>query len=166
METIKRDIGILMDYKASKEKQQIKYPLDVDSVEIRQSNFGKTKDLNFGGRILKEGLIVRTQKSLYSPFLFGDLISLGLGVQWKNQRRVVRAMRAVYPFTADPVTDVLSSPHPVTNGQQISVSSTGSLPSPLDTITYYTVTNTTGTTFKLSGIDILSAGSGTHYFSL
>ena len=127
----------------------------------------KNKDLTTG--IETDGALIRTQKALHTPVFFTDLIGLGLGISWgkktKEESRYVLAMRAIYTFTASVATDVLSSPHPVTNGETLAFVSTGTLPSPLNTFTYYTVTNSTGTTFKLSGVDILSVGSGTHYFS-
>lgn len=72
-------------------------------------------------------------------------------------------------FTADAGTDfATSAAHGLTNGQRVTVSSSGTLPAGLsDTLTYYVVNKTTDT-FQLSltsggaAVDITSTGSGTH----
>lgn len=152
--TLKQKIKILEDYKASKEKQQMEYPLNVEDTRTRRVTDSKRANL------------VLVETGLQTPILFTGLIGLGLGVKYFDQKAYLYAMRAIYSFTVNPGTDVFTSSHPLQNGDRIALASTGTLPTGVDTITYYTVTNATATTFKLSGVNVTDTGSGTHYFSI
>lgn len=74
-----------------------------------------------------------------------------------------------FTFTVDAGTDTLTATgHNFTNGTQVKVSSTTTLPAPLVAGTTYYVINTATNTLKLSAtsggsaIDITSTGTGTH----
>lgn len=72
-------------------------------------------------------------------------------------------------FIVDAGTNVFTSTdHGLVNGQRIKVNTSGVLPSPLATTTYYYVISATTSSFKISSIrggteiDIIDAGTGTH----
>lgn len=166
IQELQKNIEILEAWKVSKEKQQVSYPLDIQSVNNRQTAFNKPKNVTF--KIVTDGILIQNNPTLYEPFLVTDLFALGLGIKWKNEERYVYAMRSpVYVFSVvSTVTDVFTSTHPLQNGDVIYVATapSDSLPTGLNETTAYTVTNATATTFKLSGVDITSNGSGTLYF--
>jgi uncharacterized delta-60 repeat protein len=76
-------------------------------------------------------------------------------------------------FTVDPVTDTFSTgtPHRLSNGHLVRISSTGTFPGGLTANTNYYVVGTSGSTFRLArtyngmAIDIFNTGSGTHTVS-
>ncbi len=148
METLKKDMNMLTAFKKSRETQRINYPLQIEDTKIRQKD-----------------VLVLQDKLLQSPILFSDLIGLGLGVKYNGKKKFIFAMRAIYSFTVVPATDVFTSAHHVSNGDILALVSTGTLPTGVDSITLYTVTNATATTFKLSGVNVTTTGSGTHYFA-
>lgn len=166
IETLTKEISELIDWKNSVDKKQINFPLDRESKNIFQRN-----------------LIAVSDTQLKSPFLVTDLIGQGLIFQINSKKYAVKCSEKLKEFTVNTTLDLIenvSGAHMLTNGDRIYLVSTGTLPSedgtppvPLTEIdTYYVVgvDNTTPTTFQIShtsggsAIDIVSSGSGSHYY--
>lgn len=150
LQKLERDIAELSSWKVSESAQQINYPIDAISTSI----------LSNGG-----GFMVG-RRGFQGPVLFTDLLGIGLGIKYSGQNKFIWAMTPLSSFTVNPATDVFTSSRPLRNGNVIAVVSTDTLPTGLSETSYYTVVNSTGNTFKLSGVNVTDTGIGTHYFGV
>jgi hypothetical protein len=139
-----------MNWYNQQKSRQVNFPLDYTSSQIVK--LPNSLSLNRSG--------------LQSPVIFTDLLKIGLGVRFLDQRKFLWASVPLILFTVNPATDVFTSARPVKDGDVVALASSGTLPTGVDSITYYTVTNAGSNTFKLSGVNVTDTGSGTHYFGV
>lgn len=89
--------------------------------------------------------------------------------KYLNKKSLIQVTNGLVPFTVNITTDtVLSVNHGFSDGQQVILFSTDTLPSGLDLLTSYWVMNATADTFQLSSDnisvdDITDVGVGSHY---
>lgn len=153
IQQLERQVQELLNWKDNKDKQQIQYPIDVNSKKV-----------------LKEGLYYPNGKLIpISSYVYSDLLSIGIVFMFNGIEMVSPATSILKTFTAA-ISDVITSVgHGFQDGRYVAVASTGTLPAGLDEVTPYYVINSTADTFKLSttlgggAVDITDAGSGTHY---
>lgn len=129
-----------------------------------------TQDI-FGGMIKDVPLTEIPQSNVYRHV---NMIGYG---QWSEarpgSRRYSKATLPKISFTADAATDRLTVSHRWVTGDRIKVSTTGTLPSPLEPNTYYYVIYISNTLVQVAAsfsdafggtqIDITTAGAGTHF---
>lgn len=149
---LKKDVANLKKFNEKLMRQQITYPLDSSSIEIIQKDF-----LQHDGDIK---LIDQTT---------GTILNL-LTIKINNRLYNLGVLRNLTLFIPNSSTDVMiATNHGLTASDTVILTSTGTLPAPLnDTTLYYPVSVTTDT-FKLSlslagaAIDITTNGTGTQY---
>lgn len=155
---LEKRIQELEKWRKEKEGQQIRFPLDAQSISVLNKYFtskvGEIEFQNNNGNFIKYVLMKQD-----------------------NQVEFMAAFREMILFTAatsdtitlqqDLVNNILKPE--LTNGDSVSVFSTGALPSPLTDVTFYYVVSASANTIKLSGtmggaaINITDTGTGTHY---
>lgn len=146
-----RRIEALEKWKAERERQQISFPLDFQSQVILRNYFmaitGVVKTI--GGASGNEFTTYIGQQGPY-PFQVGA--------------------DTFIPYTVNVSANTLTVQKVAfQDDMQVYVTTSGTPPSPLDTVTNYFVVNSTGLTFKLSltqggaPIDITDDGDGSQY---
>lgn len=153
-----RRIEALEKWKKDRERQQIVFPLDAQSVTILNNYFmsitgqiiyTNASGIDFTNWIVKQGPTA-------------GVVSIGL---------------PLFRFTVNTTTNVLTIGLDIANNNQgsfndddqVFVTSTDTLPSPLVTAVPYYVVNSTGTTIQLSttsggaAIDITTSGTGEQF---
>lgn len=157
-QNLENRIQRLEQWKSDRERQQIVYPLDVNSKIILNKYFlAQIGNLDFTSN---------------SGQLFRNIL-----VQQDNKINVISVYTQLIRYTVNTTTDILTLGADVVTGtqgtfadnDQVFINSTDTPPSPLvDSIPYYVV-NSTGTTIQLSltlggaVIDITTAGTGVQY---
>jgi len=158
---LEKRLSDLNNWKDEIETERLSFPLDLPS--------RKTLDyLGEFGNLIFTGNVIDLPDIIYS-----DFIAFGIDVRINDQNRIVLAAPKIFQFTANDVTDILTSvgPNNLINGDAIAFNSTNLLPGNLNPSSGYYVINRSGTTFQVSAtsggsaIDITDTGSGTHYFS-
>lgn len=151
IQQLEQQVRDLISWKNQKTKQQIMYPLDESSKEVLRQDFvsvyttkhfvGGVSGKEFNAYLVKQGS-------------FKGSIQEDTSVT----------------FTVDTSTDILTTQvRSFSDGDTVSVTTSDTLPSPLDWITTYYVVSSTGKSFKLSltfggaAINITSSGTGVHY---
>ena len=151
IEQLKRDVEELKRWKEEKIRQQISYPLDIDSQDILGRYFLRI----IGSRQYYGGVAGR----LWTDYIAAQANDQVIVGQWTGKR-----------FTVDTSTDYLiTSSGSFLTGSSVMVSSSDTLPGGLSDGTTYYIINSTGLTFQLSttpggaAVNITSAGTGEHY---
>lgn len=151
IQQLEQRVKDLMAWKDQKTKQQLSYPLDEVSKEVLRKDFlyvyttkhfiGGVSGKEFNSYLVKQGALKGSVQEDTSV-----------------------------TFTVDTSTDILTTQvRSFSDGDTVYVTTSDTLPSPLDWITTYYVVSSTGTSFKLSltfggaAINITTAGTGVHY---
>lgn len=144
-------VAALEKWKADRERQQITFPLDVQSQRVLNKYF-----MHVTGSITTVGGA--------SGNTFVEYIG-----QQANIEFVVSANTYI-PYTVNTTTDVFTvTNYNFENGMLVNVATSDTTPAPLVSGTDYYVVNSTGLTFKLSltfggaAIDITTTGTGSQY---
>jgi hypothetical protein len=155
-------LQVLENKLAEKERQQISYPLDKQSLEVLDKYYMHiTQQLVTAagaGRYAYE-YIGRQGNGRLIPGTFNQ----------SNQLEFILNANLYNPYTVNVTTNYITTTGNYENTQIVNVSSTGSTPSPLINGVDYYVINSTGQTFQLSltsggaAIDITDAGTGSQY---
>lgn len=150
-EQLKNQVKQLMDWKKEKERQQIKFPLDQNSIEVLNKYFLRVTDV--------VTLVGGAAGNSFGYFKVKQDNLKGIFSQDKSQL-----------FTVAPSSDTFTVlDQPYENDTVIYFQSSDTLPSPLGSGTTYYVVQSSGLTFKVSAtpggaqINILDTGTGTHY---
>lgn len=152
IENLKRQVAELMEWKAARERQQIVFPLDTQSIAILQRYFLRVVAtfVQVGGVALRAFTYFRVQQDQYVSSISQDLSQ---------------------EFTAATSDTLTLTQYPFVNTDRVYVTTSDTLPAPLDTTTTYYVVSASGLTCKLSltsggaAIDITTTGTGTHYIN-
>lgn len=160
LQTLKRDMTELMSWKSERQKEQIKFPLDVGSYRtVRKDTYH----------------CVNFNEFLSVPPETQGLRSFGIETLINNKLHVVYATIPTFPFSANPANDTLTSlngAHNLRQNDLLTFDTTGLLPDPISFSQGYYVINPNGDTFQISSdpdgtiIDILDAGTGSHYYEV
>ena len=160
IEQLKRDIQELKDWKSRKERQQISYPLDQQSIIILQRYFLRVVNtiLQVGGAAGRtfRYFIIRQEDAPNSNLSYAQL-----ALQQDTS----------HVFIVDSTTDIFTIPDGFvySDGDTVTVFTDNTLPNPLVSGTTYYVVNSSVNTFKLSltsggaAINITTNGTGTQY---
>jgi len=140
-------------YIEERKQQQIKYPLDVNSITILSEYF------------------MRISESIkFLAGVSGREFEIFLGSQGTSNFQVPKV--EYFRFTANPSTDQLTTQVNFSNDAYVLVLSSNTAPAGLTSGSAYYVVNTTGTSFKLSAtsggsaINITDTGTGNQYLQL
>lgn len=154
---LEQRVSSLKDWKASIERERLNFPID-----------------SISDKIIKKGVIVYNNNIRPAIFsLLNDLMVVCIGIKINGKKRFVVASTPLFSFTANAGTDFITNTggaHNLADNEQISLATTGTLPGGLSAGGLYYVINRTNTTFQLSvssggsAIDIVDAGTGTHYW--
>lgn len=155
---LEKRIQELEKWKKEKEKQQIRFPLDAQSIDILNQYFsmktGEIEYQNGNGNFIKYVLLKQNKQVEFVP-AFREMILF------------TAATSDTITLQQDLVNNILKPT--LTNGDSVSVFSTEALPAPLSDVAFYYVVNASNNTIKLSGtpggsaINITDTGTGTHY---
>lgn len=190
---IQKDVNELLAWKASKEDQQITYPLDVRSTKVLHKIPGKQSQLVSGSNGI-QGPLICLKTDLVGPPILTDFLGFGLGISIINQyatflpqgsvlgdptltsnKYFLYACPVLKQFGVDPVTDIISTTdgaHNLHNGDRIALATDNIIPGGLSVVEIYYVINASGATFKVSltsggtPVDIIDVGNGNHYYGL
>lgn len=153
-------VNELKSWKERFSKQRFTYPLDYATKKILE----KDNIVFTGNTYTKDINIINT-----------DILNLGIivGLNSVSKRKVLVASLPLTEFTVTVATNVFNftGTNDIKDGDFIYLTTTDTLPMPLDSITGYYVINATFNTFKVAlteggaEIDITDTGVGTHYFS-
>lgn len=151
LQLLQQRIENIEKWQREKDAQQIKYPLDVRSVAILQKYFMRIIDTIFteGGA-------------------GGNTFVNYLGSQ--DEKVFLVAQNTFFPYQVDVASNVFTTSNvEMQDDMMVYVASSGTPPSPLDTLVQYFVVNASGKTFQLSltqggaAINITDTGSGNQY---
>ena len=188
---LEKQVQSLIDWKNSRKKERLVLPLDVLSKRALESWSVQGKNLVNNGVTSSNGLFKFTGKVLNQDYVsvlttlmilpIEVLINGGIpvfpdteGVLPGTVHCVAMGLK-IYPFTVNTITDIITNTngqHNLSNDQIITVTTSGTLPSPLLTNTFYYIINRTGNTFQVSlskgglPVNITTVGVGTHYYAI
>lgn len=159
---LKRQVEELMKWKQERERQQITFPLDAQSIDVLQ---------NYFMQVLGKGMFTRVNGTIGDTFFY---------VRSKNKNDRVGSYGIMLPYTVNISTNVFTAQnHGFIDDIQVKVLSESqtegvftSPPSPLDDSTPYYIINATTNTFQLSltlggsAIDITNGGTGNNFITL
>lgn len=148
---LEKRIKDLEKWKEERTRQQLSFPLDIQSINILSQNFM---------RILSEVTTIAGAGGQESVYFIGKQGSFNFQV---NQNSFI-------PYVVDTSTNIVSvNGFSFEDDDRLYLSTSDTCPTPLDTSTTYYVINSTGSSFKLSltsggaAIDITDNGVGTQY---
>jgi hypothetical protein len=146
-------IQALEEWKDKQDKQQIKFPLDTDSITILSKYF-----MRILNSITFIGGVSGTETTIYT------------GRQDNIKFQVSRD--DYFTYQVDTSTDILTTNVYLDDGTNIIILSSGATPAPLLSGNNYYVRDSTGTSFKLAStlggaaLDITTTGTGTQYINI
>lgn len=150
-ENLQNQIDELKRRLDARDKQQISYPLDIQSINVLQKYFMRIIDTVFT-----------------TAGAAGHVFTSYIGRQDEKEFEV--SANTFIPYTVNVSSNYLTvSKIYFNDGDHVYVSTSDTPPSPLTTVGDYYIINSTGTTFQLSltaggaAIDITDAGTGKQY---
>lgn len=153
---LEQRIRALEDWKAERERQQITYPLDTDSVAT-----------------LKEGLkehflSIKKKVGLFTGGASGRLFNFLFAEQDPYKSSLFENTKVLFTAATSDVCTIIGT-ETFSDGDRVVLATTNQLPDPLTPGTVYYVRDSTGRTFKLAAtlggaaIDLTNTGTGEHY---
>lgn len=148
---LQKRIEALEKWKTDRERQQISFPLDIQSINVLSQNFM---------RILSQITTIAGAGGQESTYFTGRQGSFNFQV----------SENSFIPYVVNTTTNIVSvNGFSFEDDNRLYLSTSDTCPTPLDTSTTYYVINSTGSSFKLSltsggaEIDITDSGVGTQY---
>lgn len=163
---LEKKVALLEKWKSDRQSERLRLPLDNDS-RITLKSY---KTVNTPGLIeCRNNIFASTYIDALS-----ELLDYGIEVNINGKKRVLFVTYPRKQVTVNTSSDVVTSvdgSHNLKNGDLVTFTTTGTLPTGITDFTSYYIVQRTGSTFKISltdggsAVDITSTGSGTLYYS-